>query len=293
MSITQASLTTKLRTWLLLAALTGLFLGVGVLIGGGALYAFAAFAILMNVAAYWFSDKFAIKTSRARPLDDSEAPELHEMVRDLAQRFQVPTPRLYLIPSEQPNAFATGRNPKHAVVAVTEGLLHHLPSDQVRGVLAHEFAHIRNRDILVSSIAAMIAGAISALQYLLFFGAAGNDDDSPFGAIGAIVALIVGPIAATLLQLGVSRQREYLADATAARVLGEGRPLAAALENLERGRQVVPMNVNPATASLYISNPLRARGVASLFSTHPPIEERVRRLRAYDATRAPVEPVLV
>lgn len=285
MSITQMSLTTKVRTWLLLAALTALFLGIGALIGGAALYGFAALAVLLNVAAYWFSDRFAIRASRAQPLDESQAPELYRMVEDLAQRFQVPMPRVYLIPSEQPNAFATGRNPRHAVVAVTDGLLHHLPSDQVRGVLAHEFAHIKNRDILVASIAAMIAGAISMLQYMLFFGAYGDDDDSPLGAIGAIVALIVGPIAATLLQLAVSRQREYLADATAARVLGEGRPLAEALENLERGREVVPMNVNPATASLYIVNPLRARGVAALFSTHPPIVERVRRLRDYDLNR--------
>ena len=282
MSVTQASLTTKVRTWLLLAGLTGLFLGIGALIGGVALYGFAAFGVLMNVAAYWFSDRFAIRASRAQPVDESQAPELFHMVRELAQRFQVPMPRVYLIPSEQPNAFATGRNPQHAVVAVTEGLLHNLPADQVRGVLAHEFAHIKNRDILVASIAAMIAGAISMLQYLLFFGGASDDDDSPLGAIGAIIALIVGPIAATLLQLAVSRQREYLADATAARVLREGRPLADALENLERGREVLPMNVNPATASLYIVNPLRGGGVTALFSTHPPIVERVRRLREYD-----------
>jgi heat shock protein HtpX len=284
MSLTQASLTTKLRTWLLLAALTALFLGIGALIGGVFLYVFIAIAVLMNVAAFWFSDKFAIKASRAKPLDESQAPELYRMVQELAQRFQVPMPRLYLIRSEQPNAFATGRSPKRAVIAVTEGLLRHLPPDQVRGVVAHEFAHIRNRDILVASIAAMIAGAISMLQYMLFFGM-GDDDDSPLGAVGAIVALIVGPIAATLLQLGVSRQREYLADATAARVLGEGRPLAEALESLERGPEVVPMNVNPATASLYIVNPLRGGGMAALFSTHPPIAERVRRLREYDRSR--------
>jgi len=284
-SLTQVGLTTKIRTWLLLAALTGLFLGIGALIGGVALYGFAALALLLNVAAYWFSDRFAIRASRARPLDPSEAPELYRMVEELAQRFRVPMPRVYLIPSEQPNAFATGRNPKHAVVAVTEGLLRHLPPDQVRGVVAHEFAHIKNRDILVASIAAMIAGAISLFQYLLFFGGAGDDDESPLGAVGAIVALIVGPIAAALLQLAVSRQREYLADATAARVLGEGRPLAEALENLERGREVVPMNVNPATASLYIVNPLRGGGMAALFSTHPPIAERVRRLREYDLSR--------
>jgi heat shock protein HtpX len=285
MSITQTSFTTKARTWLLLAALTGLFLGIGALIGGVALYGFIALAVIMNGAAYWLSDRFAIRMSRAQPLDESEAPELHRLVEDLAQRFQVPKPRLYLIPSDQPNAFATGRNPKHAVVAVTQGLVNQLPADQVRGVVAHEFAHIKNRDILVSSIAAMIAGAISLLQYMLFFGA-GDDDESPLGAIGAVVALIVGPIAATLLQLGVSRQREYLADATAARVLGEGRPLADALESLERGREVLPLQVNPATASLYIVNPLSGGGMASLFSTHPPIGERVRRLREYDSASA-------
>jgi heat shock protein HtpX len=284
MSLTQARFTTKLRTWLLLAALTGLFLGIGALLGGVFVYVFVALAVLLNVAAFWFSDRFAIKTSRARPLDESQAPELHRMVQELSQRFQVPVPRLYLIASDQPNAFATGRSPKHAVVAVTEGLLRYLPPAQVRGVLAHEFAHIKNRDILVASIAAMIAGAISMLQYMLFFGM-GDDDESPLGAVGAMVALIVGPIAAALLQLGVSRQREYLADATAARTLGEARPLAEALENLERGREVVPMNVNPATASLYIVNPLRRVGMAALFSTHPPIPERVRRLREYDLNR--------
>ncbi len=285
MSVTQASLTTRVRTWLLLAALSALLVGIGALIGGGALYGFIVMAVVMNLLAYWFSDKFALMASRAKPIEEAQAPELYAMVRELAERFQVPMPRLYMIPSEQPNAFATGRNPRHAVVAVTEGLLRYLPADQVRGVLAHEFAHIRNRDILVASIAAMIAGAISMLQYMLFFGVSRDEDESPLGAIGAIAALVIGPIAATLLQLAVSRQREYLADATAARVLGEGKPLADALETLERGRQAVPMDVNPATASLYIVNPLRGGGVATLFSTHPPIAERVRRLRAYDAAR--------
>jgi heat shock protein HtpX len=285
MSVTQASLTTRIRTWLLLAALTALLVGIGALIGGGALYGFIVLAVLMNLAAYWFSDKFALMASRARPVEEAQAPELYAMVRELAERFQVPMPRVYLIPTEQPNAFATGRNPRHAVVAVTEGLLRYLPAEQVRGVLAHELAHIRNRDILVASIAAMIAGAISMLQYMLFFGMSRDEDDSPLGAIGAVAALIIGPIAATLLQLAVSRQREYLADATAARVLGEGKPLADALETLERGREAIPLEVNPATASLYIVNPLRAGGVASLFSTHPPIAERIRRLRAYDAAR--------
>jgi heat shock protein HtpX len=206
------------------------------------------------------------------------------MVNELAELYQVPKPRVYLIPSEQPNAFATGRNPKHAAVAVTQGLLQHMPYDQVRAVMAHEFAHIKNRDILVSSIAAMIAGAVSAIGNIFFFTAmmGGDDDDSPLGALGAIVLMIIGPLAAALLQLGVSRQREYLADATAARMLREGRPLADALENLETARHIVPMQVNPATETLYIVNPFSGAGVTKLFSTHPPIADRVRRLREYD-----------
>ena len=183
----------------------------------------------------------------------------------------MPKPRVYLIPSEQPNAFATGRNPKHAAVAVTQGLLQHMPYDQVRAVVAHEFAHIKNRDILVSSIAAMIAGAVSAIGNIFFFTAmfGGDDDESPLGALGAIVLMVIGPLAAALLQLGVSRQREYLADATAARMLREGRPLADALETLESARHVVPMAVNPATETLYIVNPFSGGGVTKLFSTTP------------------------
>jgi heat shock protein HtpX len=289
MNITRTSLTTRLRTWVLIAGLSALLIGIGAALGGGFLYLFVAFAVVMNLVGYWFSDKIAIKASRARPLEQHEAPELHRIVEELAGRAGVPVPRVYLIPSEQPNAFATGRNPKHSAVAVTEGLLRFMPMEQVRAVLAHEFAHIRNRDILVSSIAAMIAAAIAAianiLQFSMLFGG-GDDDENPLGFVGALAAMIVAPIAAMLLQLAVSRQREYLADATAARFLGEGRPLADALENLERGTQAVPMAVNPATASLYIANPLRAHGVSRLFSTHPPIAERVRRLRELDSSVA-------
>jgi heat shock protein HtpX len=285
MNVTQASFATRARTWLLLAGLTALFILIGWLIGGAALWFFVIFAVLMNVAAYWFSDRFAIRAARAQPVSEQEAPELHRMVAELAELYGVPKPRVYLIPSEQPNAFATGRNQKHAAVAVTQGLLQHLPQDEVRGVLAHEFAHIKNRDILVSSIAAMIAGAISAIGNIFFFTAmfGGDDDDSPLGALGALVLVIIGPLAATLLQLGVSRQREYLADATAARMLGQGKPLADALETLETGRKAVPMEVNPATETLYIMNPLSGKGATRLFSTHPPTEDRIRRLREYDS----------
>mgnify|MGYP000909108434 CR=1 FL=1 len=290
-----SSFTTKLRTWLLIAGLSGLLVGIGGAIGGGSLYVFIVIAVLMNFVGYWFSDKIAIKFSRAKEVPDGQLPEVRAMVQELAGRFGVPEPRLYLIPSEQPNAFATGRNPKHAAVAVTEGLLRHMPADQVRGVVAHEFAHIKNRDILVSSIAAMIGAAISMivniLQFQLLFGG-GDDEDNPLGAVGAIAAMIVGPIAAMLMQMAVSRQREYLADATAARVLGEGHSLANALRTLKAGTQAVPMDVNPATASLYIANPMAAQmqanargaGMAHLFSTHPPIDERIRRLEALDAT---------
>ena len=280
--------TTHLRTWLLIAGLTGLLIAIGAVIGGGFVYVFAALAVLMNLAGYWFSDKLALKASRARPLAAGEAPGLVRTVDDLSARAGVPVPRLYLIPSEQPNAFATGRNPQHAAVAVTEGLLAHLPPEHVRAVVAHELAHVRNRDVLVASIAAMIAGAISALANLLqlsfLFG--GDDDESPLGWIGALATLILAPIAALLLQLAVSRQREYLADATAARLLGGGRPLADALEALERRTHDAPLAVNAAFASLYIANPLPRAGLAALFSTHSPIGERVRRLRGYDAALA-------
>jgi heat shock protein HtpX len=204
---------------------------------------------------------------------------------------------LYIIPSEQPNAFATGRNPQHAAVAVTDGLLQQLPAEQVESVLAHEFGHIKNRDILVSSIAAMVAGAIAAianlLQFSLLFG--GDEDDAgPLGWIGLLGTILFAPLAASLLQLALSRQREYLADATGAELLGRASPLADALETLERRAETVPLDVNPAIASLYSVNPLRRQGVAALFSTHPPLAERVRRLRALDGDwmfRAPAERV--
>ena len=277
--------TTKARTWLLIAGLTALLIGIGALIGGAFLYVFVAFAVALNVVGYWFSDRIALRASRAQPVEPGTNPELEAMVQELARLANVPTPRLYTIASEQPNAFATGRNAKHAAVAVTDGLLQQLPPEQVKGVLAHEFAHIKNRDILVSSIAAMVAGAIAAianvLQFSLLFG--GDDEDSgPLGWIGLIATIILAPLAASLLQLGVSRQREYLADATGAELLGRARPLADALEALERRAKTVPLEVNQATASLYIVNPLRRQGVATLFSTHPPIAERVRRLRALD-----------
>lgn len=288
MNTATVSLTTRLRTWLLVAGLTSLLVLVGLTIGGGFLYIFVGLAVLMNVAGYWWSDRIALAASRAQPLSQDEAPELHQVVDELAGRAELPMPRVYLIPSGQPNAFATGRNPRHAAIAVTSGLLTQLPLEQVRAVVAHELGHVRNRDILVSSIAAMVAAAISAianiLQFSVLFGGQDDEDGGPLAWLGVLVAIIVAPIAAMLLQLGVSRQREYLADASAAQLLGEGRPLADALESLERGTKTAPMPVNPAMASLYITNPLPRAGLATLFATHPPIAERVRRLRAYDGS---------
>jgi heat shock protein HtpX len=286
MQITATRVATNLRTWVLIAGLTALLIAIGGAIGGGALYLFVFLAVGMNAVGYWFSDRIALAVSRARPVQPGQAPALEAMVQDLAQRAEVPVPRLYLIPSPQPNAFATGRNPAHAAVAVTEGLLADLPAEQVRGVLAHEFGHIKNRDILVSTIAAMIAGAVSAvasvLQFSLLFGGRDDEDESALGLVGTLAMVLVAPLAATLLQLAVSRQREYLADATGAQLLGQGRPLADALATLEQGARALPMQVNPAAASLYAVNPLPRRGLATLFATHPPIAERIRRLRALD-----------
>jgi heat shock protein HtpX len=282
-----SNFSTQLRAWLLIAGLSGLLVGIGAVIGGGALWIFVVLTVVFNVAMYWFSDKIALKVSRAQPVTEGEAPQLYADVEDLSQRAGLPMPRLYMIPNEQPNAFAAGRNPSHAAVAVTAGLMQQLPREQVRGVLAHELAHIKNRDILVMTIAAVIAGAISAianaLQWSLIFG--GDDEDNPLGMVGALATIIIAPIAAMLLQLAVSRQREYLADATGAKIIGEARPLADALETLDRRSKEVVMPVNPAAASLYIVNPLAAfggRGALALFSTHPPMGERVRRLRELD-----------
>ena len=278
-------MTTRLRTWVLIAGLSALFVSLGAFVGGtGGLVLFLLLALVFNFAMYWFSDRIALKVSRAQPLERSEAPTVYADVEDLTQRAGLPMPRLFVIPSEQPNAFATGRSPKHAAVAVTQGLMHLLPREQVRGVLAHELAHVKNRDVLVTTVAAMIGAAISAvanfLQFSWLFG--GDDDDNPLGFAGTLAAILIAPIAAMILQLAVSRQREFLADATAAELMGEGRPLANALASLERGVQAVPLAVNPATASLYIANPLAGGGMASLFSTHPPMAARIERLRELD-----------
>jgi heat shock protein HtpX len=276
---TQANWKAGMRTTLLLATLTGLLVGIGYLIGGpGTAGVFLFVALAMNLVMFWFSDKIALKMSRAQPLSEEEAPRLHQMVRELSHSAGIPMPRLYMIPQDQPNAFATGRSPKHSAVAVTRGITQLLSESELRGVIAHELAHIKNRDILTTSVAAAIGGAITYLGYMLLW--FGGDDDSPLGLVGAIAMMLLAPIAAMLIQLGISRQREYAADATGARISGSANALADALERLHAGAQAIPMQVNQAAEPLYIVKPFSGGGVASLFSTHPPIEERVRRLRA-------------
>jgi heat shock protein HtpX len=284
-NVSATRFSTQARTWVLIAGLSALLVAIGGRVLGGPGYLlFGGFAVVMVFVSYWSSDRFAIRSSHAQPISEEDDPKLYAIVRDLSQRAQVPMPRVYMIPSEQPNAFATGRNPKHAAVAVTAGLRKYLPEDQIRGVLAHEFAHIKNRDILVSSIAAMIASAISAIANILQFGMifGGNSDnrDGPFGGIAALATVLIAPMAAMVLQLGVSRQREFLADATGAAFLQDSKPLADALETLERGVAAIPMPVAPATATMYIASPLRGHGMSALFQTHPAMEERIRRLRA-------------
>ncbi len=278
----------NIKTFLLLAALTALLLLIGFLIGGASgIIVFAVIAVVFNFAMYWFSGTVALKMSKAVQVSEAEEPELHRMIATLATRAGLPKPGVYVTPAEQPNAFATGRNPKHAAIAVTAGIQRALAPRELEGVLAHEMAHIKNRDILISSVAAMVAGAIAAianfLQFSLFFG--GDDRDNPLGIIGTIATIILAPLAATIIQLAVSRQREFVADATGAELIGDPLPLADALETLHRGAQQIPMKVNPAAEPLYIVNPLAAHargqgGISKLFSTHPPMEERVARLRA-------------
>jgi heat shock protein HtpX len=276
----------QLKTILLLGALSALLVGIGGALGPGWLYGSIAMAALLNLGAYFFSDKLVLSIHRARAIEPHEAPWLHVMVEELAGRAGIPKPRLYVIPDAQPNAFATGRNPDHAAVAVTEGILGLLDRRELRGVLAHELAHVKNRDVLVATIAAAISGAVTyiahALSFAAFFGGggAGDGDEEGSPAAGLAIAL-VAPIAATLIQLGVSRSREYLADETAARLTGDPEALARALAKLTRGAELVPGNAAPATASLFIVNPLSGGGsVLQLFSTHPPIQDRISRLMA-------------
>jgi heat shock protein HtpX len=234
-----------------------------------------AFAI--NFFSYFFSDKMALAMSGAKPVSESEAPKLYEAVRELTARAGLPMPRLYVIPQDQPNAFATGRNPKHSAVAVTRGILNLLSDDELRGVLGHELTHIRNHDILIQSVASAIGAAITYIAYMLLW--FGSDDNSPLALVGQLATFLLAPIAATIIQMAISRQREYAADAGGAEICGNPESLASALLRLEQGATAKPMQVNQAAEPLYIVKPFSSKGIAGLFSTHPPIEERVKRLR--------------
>ncbi len=281
-------MTNSIKTFLLMAALTALFMVAGQALGGRqGLVLALGLAAAMNFSAYWFSDRLALTMAGAREVSPHEAPQLHMAMAGLVQRVGLPMPRLYLIESHTPNAFATGRDPEHAAVAVTRGLLELLRPEELEGVLAHELAHIKNRDILVSSVAAVMAGAISTLatmaQWGMLFGGVNRNDEEGGdlgGMVGSLVMMIVAPLAATLIQMAISRSREYLADATGAAICGHGQGLANALARLSDYNHRLPMSVNPATAQMYIVNPLAAGAVANLFSTHPPIEERIKRLLA-------------
>jgi heat shock protein HtpX len=275
-----------LKTTVLLAGLTALVLLIGQRLGGPRGLAFAGFfVVVMNFVSYWFSDKIALAMHGAKPLPREQAPWLHDMVERLAARAGMPVPKVYLLPTPTPNAFATGRSPRHAAVAVTAGLMEILDRRELEGVLAHELAHVRNRDTLIGTVAATLAGVISyAAQMLFFFGGSmlsrGDDDEGGAGdAFAQIGLLLVAPIAATLLQLAVSRSREYGADATGAELCGDPDALANALLKLDQGAHLMPYDRAPASSHLFIVNPLSGGGVMKLFSTHPPIPERVRRLR--------------
>lgn len=274
-----------LKVGVLLVALTALFIFVGDAIGGrsGAMIAFAL-ALVMNLVSYWFSDKIVLSMYGARALSPADALELYRMTERLAERAGIPMPRLYVVPGPQPNAFATGRNPAHAAVAVTEGLLSLLNRDEVEGVIAHEIAHIKHRDTLTMTVVATIAGAVMLLadmaRWAMIFGGARSDDREGGNPLVFLLVMIVAPIAAMLIQLAISRAREYEADATGARLAGSPDGLANALRKLEQASRMIPMEASPSTAHLFIVNPLRGMGGAlmSLFMTHPPIEERIRRL---------------
>lgn len=278
-----------LKTTLLLGLLTGLLLWMGRAFGGsqGMVIAFA-FAVIMNFGSYWFSDKIVLRMYSAQEVDMNSAPELYRIVHNLVTRASIPMPKLYVIPTDAANAFATGRNPEHAAVAVTQGILRLMSSEELEGVLAHELSHVKNRDILISSVAATIAGALVMLADMLrwgaMFGGMSRDDrENSGGALGLIAMSIIAPMAAMLIQMAISRSREFQADASAARILGTGEPLARALEKLQIASDQVPLPANPQTAHMFILNPLNGRGLSKLFSTHPPVEERIARLRSMHA----------
>ena len=275
----------RIKTVLLLAGMTAFLIVIGKLLGGRTgMYLAFILAVGMNFFSYWFSDKIVLKMYGAQEVTPADAPQLHQIVDELAREANIPKPKVYINPDDSPNAFATGRNPEHAAVAATEGIMRLLTPSELKGVLAHEIGHVRNRDILISTIAATMAGAIMILADMARFGAifgmGGRDNEEGPGIIGVLVMSIIAPIAAMLIQMAISRSREYLADETGAQLAHNPESLARALEKLSLGVQRAPMNASPATAHMFIVNPLTGTSLMNLFSTHPPIEERVARLRA-------------
>jgi heat shock protein HtpX len=275
----------QIRTVLLLAVMTIFIMWVGRFLGGqqGMIIALVL-AAGMNFFSYWFSDKLVLRMYHAREVTPQQAPEIYDIVKTLAQRANLPMPKIYVIPEEAPNAFATGRNPEHAVVAVTEGLLKVMDRDEIMGVLAHELSHVKNRDILIGTVAATMAGAIMLLanmaRWSALFGGAGRDEDGEGGGVaGLIIMAIIAPVAAMIIQMAISRSREYFADSTGAGFAGNSEGLARALEKLGAYSGRLPMHADPATAHMFITNPLSGRSLMNLFSTHPPLEERIARLR--------------
>lgn len=277
------------KTMLLMVTLTLMLVFVGGVIGGKHGMTFAlVMAFGMNLITYWFSDKIVLRMYGARQVSEAEAPELYDIVRRLAQRAELPMPKVYIIDEDQPNAFATGRNPEHGAVAATTGIMRILSREELEGVIAHELAHIKHKDILVATVAAAIAGAISYLaqmaQWSALFGGRNDDEGDGGSPIASLVMMIVGPVAAMLIQMAISRSREYGADAGGARITGNPLPLAGALKKLHIASQRIPMKANPATSHMFIVNPLSGGGIMRLFSTHPPMEERVARLEAMTKT---------
>lgn len=283
-----------LKTMVLMVTLTLMLVGFGAILGGRSGMTVALIiAFAMNFFSYWFSDKIVLRMYGAQEVTEAQAPEIHAMVRELARQAGLPMPKVYIIDQDQPNAFATGRNPDHAAVAVTTGILRILSPSELQGVLAHELAHVKNRDILVGTIAATIAGAISYLaqmaQWAMIFGGRSSDDEEgSSNPLAAVVMMIVGPIAAMLVQMAISRAREYGADETGALISGRPLSLANALRKLQMAAQQIPMDANPATSHMFTVNPLSGEGITRLFSTHPPIEERIARLEAMARGRAMV-----